>query len=487
MKSFLIFILLILSATIFAQQNTYTRIFSGSSYDEGIAAFRLPNKEIRLIGNTGSFGHGSTDIWLIALDSNGDFLWQKFYGTPEIEKAMDAIMTPQGDIFIVGTTTQYYSKSYQVYFLGLDSYGQIITANTYGGVDWEFGYGLCQTTDSTFAIVGETYSYGHGQSDIYVLKVNRQGDTLWTKTYGGSLEDRAKSIKLMPDSSLIIAGASKSYGNGTYDYYFLRINQIGDTLWSRILHHITDAEFMDVLVNPDASLVFCGYQKDSADTYRDNALIKFSEQGDLYWNHCYHFHESSDAYASTIVSRPNGNIIFGGTSTYRPTADARVIESDSGGWFESSTFIGTNDADDFGYKITQDLFHGEYYFMIGSTKGYGVSMSGLFFVRFDSSLYYDTTRIVDLPTAISSESNSQQILLYPNPAQSQIYIQLSEYLGISDLRIYDLNGREVIHKSIIGGATIKIDIHSLSNGFYQIRITNDQSLLRSQFIKQSKF
>jgi hypothetical protein len=487
MKSFLIFILLILSATIFAQQNTYTRIFSGSSYDEGIAAFRLPNKEIRLIGNTGSFGHGSTDIWLIALDSNGDFLWQKFYGTPEIEKAMDAIMTPQGDIFIVGTTTQYYSKSYQVYFLGLDSYGQIITANTYGGVDWEFGYGLCQTTDSTFAIVGETYSYGHGQSDIYVLKVNRQGDTLWTKTYGGSLEDRAKSIKLMPDSSLIIAGASKSYGNGTYDYYFLRINQIGDTLWSRILHHITDAEFMDVLVNPDTSLVFCGYQKDSADTYRDIALIKYNDQGSLLWNRCYLFHESSDAYASTIVSRPNGNIIFGGTSTYRPTADARVIESDSDGWFESSIFIGTNDADDYGYKMTQDLFHGEHYFMIGSTKGYGVSMSGLFFVRFDSNLYHDTTRIIDLPTAIPNKINSQQILLYPNPAQSQIYIQLSEYLGISDLRIYDLNGREVIHKSIIGGATIKIDIHSLSNGFYQIRITNGQSLLRSQFIKQSKF
>ncbi len=487
MKSFLISILLVLSLGVLAQQDTYTRIFSGPSYDEGIAAFRLPNKEIRLIGNTGSFGHGSTDIWLIALDSNGDFLWQKFYGTPEIEKAMDAIMTPQGDIFIVGTTTQYYSKSYQVYFLGLDSYGQIITANTYGGADWDFGYGLCQTTDSTFAIVGETYSYGHGQSDIYVLQLNRQGDTLWTKTIGGPLEDRAKSIKLMPDSSLIIAGASKSYGNGTYDYYFLRMNQLGDTLWTKVSHHITDAEFMDVLVNPDTSVVFCGYQKDSADTYRDIALMKYNDQGSFLWNRCYLFHESSDAYASTILNRPNGNILFGGTSTYRPTADARVIESDSDGWFESSIFIGTNDADDFGYKMTQDLFHGEHYFMIGSTKGYGVSMSGLFFVRFDSSLYYDTTRIVDLPTAISSESYSQNALLYPNPAQDILSVKFTENIGKSDLHIYDINGREVMHKLIIGGSEIKIDIQSLSDGIYQVLIVSGQNLFRSQFIKQSNF
>jgi len=137
--------------------------------------------------------------------------------------------------------------------------------------------------------------------------------------------------------------------------------------------------------------------------------------------------------------------------------------------------------------MTQDLFHGEHYFMIGSTKGYGVSMSGLFFVRFDSSLYYDTTRIVDLPTAISSESNSQNVLLYPNPTQDILNIKFTKNIGKSELRIFDINGREVMYRLIIEGSEIKIDIQSLSDGIYQILIVSGQNLFRSQFIKQSSF
>jgi len=481
----LLFLVFVWSA-VSAQQNTYTRIFSGMSYDEGIAAFRLPNKEIRLIGNTGSFGHGSTDIWLIALDSNGDFLWQKFYGTPEIEKASDAIMTPQGDIFIVGSTTQYYAESYQLYFLGVDQYGQIITANTYGGVNWDFGLGICQTSDSTFALVGETYSYGHGQSDIYVLQLNRQGDTLWTKTYGGTLEDRASSIKLMPDSSLLIAGATKSFGNGSFDFYLIRTNKNGDSLWTKVQHHITDAEFLDVLINPDASLVACGYQKDSSDSYRDLALQKFDSQGNLYWNHAHHFHESSDAYLSTILSRPNNNLLFGGTSTYRPTADARVIQSDSGGWWKSSIFIGTNDDDDFGYKISKDYFHGENYFMIGRTKGYGVSMSGLFFVRFDSSLYYDTTRIVDLPTSFANQTlgeKSNPLRLFPNPAQNRLNIQYVNNSKVVEYTIYDMNGRQMMQAKLNGKSNMQIDISALPDGIYHLRLIDSHNTVSSSFVK----
>ncbi len=470
-----------------AQQETYTRIFSGMSYDEGIAAFRLPNKEIRLIGNTGSYGHGSTDIWLIALDSNGDFLWHKFYGTPEIEKATDAIMTPQGDIFIVGSTSQYYSKSYQVYFLGLDPYGQIIASESYGGKDWDFAYGICQTSDSTFAIVGETYSKGAGQSDVYLLHVNRQGDTLWTKTYGGLMEDRGSSVKLMPDQGLIVTGTTKSFGNGSFDFYLLRLNPQGDTLWTNVLNHITDAELLDVLIKPDTSIVTCGYRKDTMDTYRDFDLKEYSQEGNLVWDHYVEFHEGSDCYASTIINRPNGNILFGGTSTYRPTADARIIQADSEGWFKSSVFLGTNEAPDYGHKLTRDIFHGEHYFMIGTTKGYGVSMSGLFFIRVDSNLYADTTRIVDLPTSVLTSNRSQKASLYPNPVQDYLSIEFEKWFEGGELRVYDLIGREVIQKRLRAGQSFEIDTRELSNGMYQILIKGQKDLFQYRFIKQSNF
>lgn len=477
--------LLFLSGILIAQQSTYTRIFSGPSYDDGVAAYRLPNKEIRLVGNTGSYGHGGTDIWLIALDSNGNFLWQKFYGTPENEKATDAIMTPQGDLFIIGYTDKYYAESYQLYFLGLDILGQVITSKTYGGKNWDFGYGICQTSDSTFALVGETYSQGNGQSDVYLLHLNRTGDVLWTKTYGGANEDRGNAIKLAGNQDLIVAGATKSYGNGTSDFYLLRLDSNGDSIWTKVYHDITDAEFLDVLPTPDTALVVCGYHLDSLDTYRDMDLMKFSDAGNLIWDHRYQFLEGSDCYANSLVNRSNGSILFGGTSTYRPTADARVIQSDSGGWWQSSVFLGTNNFDDFGYKITADDFHGEHYFMIGTTKGYGVSRSGVFLIRLDSNLYADTNRLVDFPTAISENTNTQSIQIYPNPSQDILNIQLPNQIIDGELRIYDLVGRQVFFEKLGSSIYIEVNTQSLNNGLYQIVIQSSKRLYKSKFVKSS--
>lgn len=474
-----------LSGILMAQQSTYTRVFSGPSYDEGVAAYRLPNKEIRLVGNTGSYGHGSTDIWLIALDSNGVFLWQKFYGTPEIEKATDAIMTPQGDLFIVGYTNKYYSESYQLYFLGLDSQGQVIVSRTYGGKDWDFGNGICQTSDSTFALVGETYSQGNGQGDVYVLHLNRLGDTLWTRTYGGLGQDKGSAIKLADYKDLIVAGATKSFGNGTFDFYLLRLDSYGDTIWTQVRHHITDAEYLDVLITLDTSLVVCGYHKDTLDTYRDMDLMKFTDSGNLIWDHQYQFLEGSDCYANSLVNRHNGSILFGGTSTFRPTADARVIQSDSGGWWQSSVFLGTNAHDDFGYKITADPFHGEHYFMIGTTKGYGVSRTGLFFVRFDSNLYADTNRWVDFPTSIIDNTDENSIQIFPNPAQDFLYITVPKQFEEGELRIYNMTGSQVLVEKLSPNSPLEINIQTLRNGMYQIVLQSSKRLYQSKFIKHS--
>ena len=476
--------LLMLVSAAFAQKPTYTRIFSGPSYDEGVAAFRLPNHEIRIVGNTGSYGHGSTDIWLIALDSNGDFLWHKFYGTTEIEKAYDAIMTPQGDIFIVGFTSRNYSKSYQLYFLGLDSLGQVIGSGVYGGKDWDFGYSICQTSDSTFALAGETFSYGEGQGDAYLLEVNRRGDTLWSKTYGGPDEDRAWSVKQMPDSSLILAGGSKSYGNGSFDFYALRLNRMGDTLWSKSYPHITDAEFYDVLIDADTNLVMGGYQKDSAGTYRDIDLKFLDKEGNLFFDQHAYLRELSESYISSVVCRPNRELILGGLSTYRPSADARVVRTDSMGYWINSIFLGTNDKDDVSHKLTPDYFHGEYYFMCGTTEDYGVSGSGVFFVRFDSLLNVDTTRMVDLPSSIFQKENDKvKVSVYPDPAISQLNIDFDEVQKVSSIRIYDISGREVMTFSGGDKKSVCIDIKRLKSGYYILFIDMENQCVRRKFIK----
>jgi hypothetical protein len=482
----ILIISVLFSVSIMAQQGTYTRIFSGTSYDEGIAAFRLPNKEIRLIGNTGSFGHGSTDVWLIALDSSGNFLWHKFYSGPDVEKANAAIMTDQGDIFLVGSTTQDQSKSYQLFFMGLDQYGQVIAQKNYGGQNWDFGYGICQIDDTTFALVGETYSKGAGESDVFLLKVNRQGDTLWTKTFGGTKEDRGRAVKLMPDSGLMIVGTSKSFGNGSFDSYMLRFDAMGDTLWTKVVPHISDAEFLSFAINPDTSIVCSGYQSDTLNTYRDVNVVKFNQEGNQIWSAASHLSEGEDAYATSIFREHNGDYTYCGITTkYSSTQfpDVRVTRINSTGWWDASRRIGF-DKEDVGNMISIDDFQGKYYFLMGTTKNFGVNRSGVLFIRLDSTFHYDTTRIINTPTNIDNYQQSGAVKIYPNPVVDVLSIDLPTNKSDYTVKVYDITGSLLLFTKIPANTrAYKLSVQGLATGVYQITISNKQLYLQSRFIK----
>ena len=477
---------LFLSVVSIAQQGTYTRIFSGPSYDEGIAVFRLPNKEIRLIGNTGSYGHGNTDVWLIALDSNGNFLWHKFYGGPNIEKVEDAVMTSSGDIFMVGSTTQNTSASYQVYFLGVDQYGQIISYNNYGGTNWEFGHGIDLISDTTFALVGETYSYGMGQSDVFVLKVNRQGDTLWTKTYGGLNEDRGNAIKLMPDKGLMIVGTTKSFGNGSFDSYMLRLQQDGDTVWTKVVSHISDAEYYSMAINPDTSMVCVGYMSDTLNTYHDVDLAKFDQNSNFKWSAASQLSEGEECNIKSIFREDNGDYIYCGiTNKYSASqySNIRVARISSAGWWQSSEAIGES-MEEVGNAISLDDFNGKHYFLVGTTKSYDVKRSGIYFVRLDSNFNFDTTRLVDTPTQISQSTTSQLMKLYPNPAFDYLNLDMSNINEDGELCIFNLLGM-LVKKIRIDANTsaFRISIANLESGAYLITYRSQEILLQRQFVK----
>ncbi len=485
-KYILIFSFLFSYWQLFAQQETYTRIFSGSSYDEGIAVFRLPNKEIRLIGNTGSFGNGNTDVWYIALDSNGSFLWQKFYGGSRIEKVEDAVMNAQGDIFMVGSTTQNTAASYQVYFLGLDQYGQIIGYNNYGGTNWELGHGIDLINDTTLVLVGETYSKGAGQNDVYLLKVNNKGDTLWTKTFGLNQSDIGNAVKVMPDAGFIIAGTTNSFGNGSKDSYMIRTDQLGDTIWTKVVRHITDAEYMDVVVNPDTSLVFCGYLKDTLDTYRDINLEKFNKNASIEWSRFLSLSEGKECYAKSLIREPDERYTFCGITTkygHSSKADARVLRTTPAGYWQESNSLGDIEQD-IGNAITLDSLHGKHYLLVGTTKSYGISNSGIFFVRLDSNLRGDTTRNIFLPTNMLLSQDNEPFECYPNPVNEMLNIVLPKSEINFKVSVYNMLGVEVFGKMYYASAkTIAISTQSLAKGNYVLSIVGSNQTYKKLFIK----
>src|SRR4051812_30986258 len=111
------------------------------------------------------------------------------------------------------------------------SIAQFTFQKTYGGTGFDIGLAVEQTFDKGFVVGGYTYSYGAGQQDYYLLKTDSTGDTLWTKTYGGAINDATRSFQ-QTDDGYIIAGATNSFGSGSYDVYLVKTDFNGNLMWS---------------------------------------------------------------------------------------------------------------------------------------------------------------------------------------------------------------------------------------------------------------
>ena len=118
-----------------------------------------------------------------------------------------------------------------VIVLPLDAPAQVTFERTYGGADYEWGYSVKQTRDGGYIVAGTTYSFGDGEQ-VYLIKTDSSGDTLWTRTYGGAGDDRGYSVQQTQDTGYIVAGRTTSFGNND-QVYLVKTNAYGDTLWTR--------------------------------------------------------------------------------------------------------------------------------------------------------------------------------------------------------------------------------------------------------------
>ena len=128
----------------------------------------------------------SKDVWLLKLDENGIVTWQKTYGGVTFESATSVQQTsPDGGYIVVGTTVTFGAGEKDVWLLKLDANGDVTWQKTYGGTAGDEGYSVQQTSDGGYIVAGGTRSFGEGNYDIWLLKLDGGGDIVWQKTYGG--------------------------------------------------------------------------------------------------------------------------------------------------------------------------------------------------------------------------------------------------------------------------------------------------------------
>ena len=128
-------------------------------------------------GRTDSLDSGNYDLWVVKLNSDGTIAWQKAYGGPIDECAYSVEQTSDGGYIVVGTTGSFFEEPYQdVSVLKLDSNGNFIWQKKYGGADVDVGRSIQQTSDGRYIVAGFTQSYGAGNSDMWILRLDSNGE-----------------------------------------------------------------------------------------------------------------------------------------------------------------------------------------------------------------------------------------------------------------------------------------------------------------------
>lgn len=184
------------------------------------------------------------DFWLLQLDQQGDTIAQSSYGTPQIDAAQGIAHMASGDILLVGytfftegadSTAVITNSTSDGYVQKIGRNGRKLSAAVYGGAGNDTFRKAIATTDGGAMVVGVTTSVGNGGEDVWVVKLNADCSKAWERAIGGTGNDGATDIAVMPDGAFLVAGYTHSYGKGDSDGWLLKIAPNGTLLWKREL------------------------------------------------------------------------------------------------------------------------------------------------------------------------------------------------------------------------------------------------------------
>ncbi|MBI5206727.1 MAG: choice-of-anchor D domain-containing protein [Candidatus Firestonebacteria bacterium] len=237
-----------------------------NSYDE-VSSIRQTADGGYIIAGNSTIGYGFS-YWILKLDSYGAIEWQKAYGETggygdanSIQQTTDNNGNVDGYI-VAGNMSGYGSSDIWILKLNLD--GTIAWQKSYSGSFSVEAYTIEQTTDRGYVVAGEITGYSN--SDILIFKLNSDGTIAWQKAYGGEYNDTAQSIQQTSDGGYIVGGSTYSFGAGNSDIWILKLNTNGEIVFNPLsgasvndtnlidtITEVTDADTTATVNNPGAT------------------------------------------------------------------------------------------------------------------------------------------------------------------------------------------------------------------------------------------
>ncbi len=300
----------------------WSRTYGGSKVDEGLFLTAVTDGGFIMVGNSNSIDGDLSetnnkgdkyDIWVIKIDKDGTIEWSKTYGGSEYEYVSSSVSTIDGGVVITALTESHDGDlesfgnkgAYDAWVVKLDKNGDKEWSKAIGGVEADYAKSVVESSDGNFFVTGYSKSKDgdfsklkdKGNEDLWLLKLDPNGNELWIKSFGGSKYDEPKSIIQTDDNELVIIGRSSSDdydlekpGNkgGGFDAWVLKLNLDGEVVWSNTFGGTRFEEANNVIQTSDGNYVFTGITRSEdmdleGTIYRgsiDTWILRFTEPVD---------------------------------------------------------------------------------------------------------------------------------------------------------------------------------------------------------------
>jgi type II secretory pathway pseudopilin PulG len=246
----------------------------------------------RLILNTVlSNSGGDKDISLTKFSKVGQIVWTKTYGGSGDEEARSIQQTADEGFIITGYTTSKGLGGRDLYILYINKIGDMKWEAAAGDSFDDEGVMVQQMAGGDFVAVGystrqrtvEGSEVKTRDADIMAVRYDRNGRKLWQKYYGGEGDDYACSIQTNKSGGLVIAGCTRSYSEGTWDIYVIKMIDSGLVTWERSIGGVANYISTGIQQAPDNGYLVMGYTYDISSGERTEVRIRMDSSGTLLW------------------------------------------------------------------------------------------------------------------------------------------------------------------------------------------------------------
>jgi hypothetical protein len=323
----LLFFLLSVSVPTASGQWAFT--YGGSDDDSLISIQQTQDSGYIVAGTTSSFGAGNGDIVLMKLTRAGELTWQKAYGGTGTEIAKSIRQTQDGGYIVAGQTSSFGAGDYNLWVMKLNSSGEVTWEKRYGGPRDDYAGSIQQTQDGGYIVAGHTFSFGEGITDAWVIKLDGTGNVTWQKTYGGSGEDGIDPVQQTQDGGYIVAGSTTSFGTEGFDVWIMKLDSSGAIVWQKAYGGSSDDWAKAIQQTQDGGYIVAAYTSSFGVGSGDAWVMKLNSSGAVVWQKAYG--GAGDDLAKSIQQTQDGGyIVAGGTWPFvLGPDDAWILKLDS--------------------------------------------------------------------------------------------------------------------------------------------------------------